>query len=83
MVDEYQKLVDANEKLKEYKEVASSKQLAAELQEWLNNGALKSESGQDNLFTTILGLNEDDVTRLLLPETGMVAGKGGSELTSS
>jgi hypothetical protein len=81
MVDEYQRLVDANEKLKECKERASSRQSVGELQEWLNKGAPKSKHGQSDQFTILSGLNQIVVTRLLLPEAGTSTGKVGNELT--
>jgi hypothetical protein len=81
MLDEYQRLIDANEKFKACKERASSRQSVAELREWLNKGALKSEHGQSDLFTTLSGLNQDEVTGLLLPEAGMMNEKVGNGLT--
>jgi hypothetical protein len=81
LLDEYQRLVDANEKLKECKERASSRQSIAELAEWLNKGAQKSEYGQSDLFTTISWLDQNEVTGLLLPEAGMMTGRVGNELT--
>jgi hypothetical protein len=81
LLDEYQRLVDANEKLKECKERASSRQSIAELQEWLNKGAPKSKYGQSDLFTTLSGLNQDSVTGFLLPEAGMMTARVGRYLT--
>jgi hypothetical protein len=76
MMDEYQRLVDANEKLKECKERASSRQSVVELQNWLNKREPRSKHGQGNLYTTITRLNQDEVTELLLPEAGMMFGRG-------
>jgi hypothetical protein len=71
MLDEYQRLVDANKRLEECKEVANSRDSVAELQEWLNEEAPKSVCGDGNLFTTITTFSQDDLTRFLLPEAGM------------
>jgi hypothetical protein len=81
MLDEYQRLVDANERLKECKERASSRQSVAELREWLDKKAPKSIYGEGDLFTTISDLNQDDITRFLLPEAGMPTEEVVNELT--
>jgi hypothetical protein len=81
MLDEYQRLVDANEKLKECKEIASSGHSTTELQEWLNKEAPNSLLGQRNLFTTIKDFNRDDMIKFLLPEAGMSTVEVGNELT--
>jgi hypothetical protein len=83
MLDEYRKLVDANEGLKKFKEIASSRNSVAKLQEWLSNEAPKSSYGNTELFSTISGHNQDEVTGLLLPEAGTSTGKVGSKLTGS
>jgi hypothetical protein len=81
MVDEYQRLVDANERLTECKGKASSRDSLTELQEWLNQKAPASRYGESNLFMDTSGFNQVDMSRLLLPDAGMLTGKAGNELT--
>jgi hypothetical protein len=82
MLGEYQRLIDVNERLKKCKEMASSRESVAELQEWLNKEAPTSISGDNNLFTTISGLNQSELTGFVLPDAGMSTGKAGNKLTS-
>jgi hypothetical protein len=70
MLDEYRNLVDVYERLKKCKEIASSRNSVAKLQEWLSKEAPKSSDGNTELFSTISGLSQDEVTGLLLPEAG-------------
>jgi hypothetical protein len=81
MLDEYSKLIEANKWVEECKKKASSRESIAELQEWLNKEAPESLYGERSLFTDILELNQDDMTKFLLPEAGMLTGKVGNELT--
>jgi hypothetical protein len=80
MLDEYQRLVDANKWLKECKRIANSRDSVAELQEWLNEEAPKSVCGEGNLFTTITAFNRDEMTRFLLPEAGKSTINADNEL---
>jgi hypothetical protein len=81
MLDEYRSLVDANERLKECKEIASSRDSVAKLQEWLSKEAPKTSYGNTELFSTISRHSQDEVNGLLLPEAGTSTGKFGGELT--
>jgi hypothetical protein len=81
MLDEYSKLIEVNKWVEECKTKASSRKSIAELQEWLNKEAPTSKYRGENLFTNILELNRDEMTRFLLPEAGMLTGNVGKELT--
>jgi hypothetical protein len=82
MLDEYPKLIEAYKWVEECKTKASSRESIAELREWLNKEAPNSKYlGGMGSFTNISELNQDDMTRFLLPEAGMLTGKVGNELT--
>ncbi|PVF97849.1 hypothetical protein CPB86DRAFT_815277 [Serendipita vermifera] len=68
MFDEYQKLIEVNERLKKDKEAASSRDSVAKLQEWLSRGAPKSKYGEQDLFTTIQGFDSVQMAGFRLPE---------------
>ncbi|PVF91992.1 hypothetical protein CPB86DRAFT_252772 [Serendipita vermifera] len=68
MLDEYQKLIEVNERLKENKEAASSRESVAKLQEWLSREVPKSRYGERDLFTTIQGFNNRQIAEFQLPE---------------
>ncbi|PVG00573.1 hypothetical protein CPB86DRAFT_728952, partial [Serendipita vermifera] len=68
MLDEYQKLIEANQKLKECKEIASLKGSVVALQEWLNKEAPKSEYEQTGHFNTIMEWNGDTIDVFRIPE---------------
>ncbi|PVF97843.1 hypothetical protein CPB86DRAFT_815274 [Serendipita vermifera] len=68
MLDEYQKLIEVNERLKENKEAARSRDSVAKLQEWLSWEAPKSKYGEQDLFTTIRGFGGVQIAGFRLPE---------------
>ncbi|CAG8704494.1 16741_t:CDS:2, partial [Acaulospora colombiana] len=69
MLGEYQKLIDASERVKECKEIASSRDSVAVLHEWLNNEAPKSKGGDKDNFTTIRGWSRGEIAGFILPES--------------
>ncbi|PVF91994.1 hypothetical protein CPB86DRAFT_878189 [Serendipita vermifera] len=68
MLDEYQKLIEVNERLKENEEAAHSHDSVLALQEWLNRGAPKSKYGEQDMFTTIRGFDSVEMAGLRLLE---------------
>ncbi|PVF97839.1 hypothetical protein CPB86DRAFT_873881 [Serendipita vermifera] len=68
MFDEYQKLIEVNERLKENHEAARSRDSVAKLQEWLSIVAPKSKYGEQGLFTTIQVFNSVQMAGFRLPE---------------
>ncbi|PVF91990.1 hypothetical protein CPB86DRAFT_744902 [Serendipita vermifera] len=72
MLDEYQQLVEVNEKLKECKDIASSRDSVAELQEWFDKQVQESDYGRKGYehFTAIKPWDQDQISGLfVLPES--------------
>ncbi|CAG8679032.1 3880_t:CDS:2 [Acaulospora colombiana] len=68
ILDDYQKLIEVNERLEECREKANSSDSVTMLREWLNNEAPKSQYGDTDHFTNITELNRKETARFILPE---------------